>query len=176
MDITRRCDYACRIIRAAYRSSGTFRSVADIAAEEEIPYAFARSIQHDLMQAGLITTVRGARGGLKLNCDPTSTTVRDVLVAVQGKVSVSSCAADPDFCDKSAACEFNKVWKGADVLLNDYFGSITLADLFEQGSSHPSVSAAVSCPHGSSSRAHAHAGCAAEIDAGIAAAVAAVRA
>ncbi len=118
MDITRRCDYACRIIRAAYHGDGAYRSVAEIADEEGIPYAFARSIQHELVQAGLITTVRGAHGGLKLDCDPAETTVLDVLVAVQGDVSVSTCAQNPEFCEKSACCAYSKVWRGADVLLN----------------------------------------------------------
>lgn len=143
MDITRRCDYACRIIRAAYNGEGAYRSVAEIADEEGIPYAFARSIQHDLVQAGLITTVRGAHGGLKLDCDPRTTTVLDVLEAVQGSVSVSVCAHNPEFCDKSACCAYSKVWRGADVLLNKYFGSITLADLFESGGDHPAVARAL---------------------------------
>ena len=47
MDVTRRCDYACRILRAAYKSGEAYVSVSDIAEQEDIPYAFARSIQHD---------------------------------------------------------------------------------------------------------------------------------
>ena len=37
MDITRRCDYACRILRAAYRNGEGYVSVSDIAEEEGIP-------------------------------------------------------------------------------------------------------------------------------------------
>ena len=59
MDVTRRCDYACRILRAAYRNGEAYMSVSDIAEQEGIPYAFARSIQHDLVKSGLIRTVRG---------------------------------------------------------------------------------------------------------------------
>ena len=55
MDVTRRCDYACRILRAAYKSGDSYVSVSDIAEQEDIPYAFARSIQHDLVKGGLIT-------------------------------------------------------------------------------------------------------------------------
>ena len=51
MDITRRCDYACRILRAAYKSGDEYVSVSEIAEKEDIPYAFARSIQHDLRAA-----------------------------------------------------------------------------------------------------------------------------
>lgn len=91
MDITRRCDYACRILRAAYRNGDERMSVAELAEREGIPYAFARSIQHDLTKCGFVNTTRGARGGLCLGCDPATVTVRDVVEAVQGPVSVSEC-------------------------------------------------------------------------------------
>ena len=66
MDITRRCDYALRILEAAYESGDSYVSVADISEQEDIPYAFARSIQHDLVKAGFLKTIRGVRGGLTL--------------------------------------------------------------------------------------------------------------
>ena len=145
MDVTRRCDYACRILQAAYRNGDAYMSVSDIADQEGIPYAFARSIQHDLVKSGLIRTVRGARGGLALECDPAGTTLLDVLEAIQGPVSVSACVLDPSSCQRHSTCSYNKVWRGADSLLNCYFASITLESLFERGQAHPSIEAALNC-------------------------------
>jgi len=139
MDITRRSDYACRILRAAYNGGGKYVSVADISEIEDIPYAFARSIQHDLVKSGLVKTIRGAHGGLVLNCDPSTVTLLDVLLAVQGQVSVAICSHDLDYCEKQAECEYNCVWRGADRLLNMYFASITLDDLFSLGARHPVI-------------------------------------
>ena len=51
----------------------------------------------------------------------------------------SLCAIDPDYCEKHADCAYNKVWHGADRLLNDYFSQITLRDLFERGAKHPAI-------------------------------------
>lgn len=146
MDITRRCDYALRILRAAYRSGDAYVSVSDVSDREDIPYAFARSIQHDLVKGGLIKTIRGARGGLALACDPDSTTLLQVLEAVQGPVTVSLCAIDPDFCKRQASCSYNKLWQGADRLLNQYFSSITLSDLMELGTDHPTIAEAMKLP------------------------------
>ena len=145
MDVTRRCDYACRILLAAFKNGDSFMSVSDIADQEGIPYAFARSIQHDLVKSGLIRTVRGARGGLALGCDPSETTLLDVLEAVQGPVSISGCVLDPACCNRQASCTYNRAWQGANALLNCYFSSITLADLFEKGAQHPSIEAAINC-------------------------------
>ena len=78
MELTRRCDYACRILRSAYRHGDDYVSIAEVSEEEEIPYAFARTIQHDLATAGFVKTVRGAHGGLALSIDPADTTILDV--------------------------------------------------------------------------------------------------
>ena len=99
MSITRRCDYACRIIRAAYRSGDTYISIAEVAEQESIPYSFARSIQHELVKAGLLKTIRGVKGGLALACDPSKTTVLDVLEGVNGGISIADCTcADYPVC------------------------------------------------------------------------------
>lgn len=138
MDITRRSDYACRMLRAAYKREG-YISVTEISEAEDIPYTFARSIQHDLMKSGLVKTGRGAHGGLMLNCDPARATLLDVLNSVQGPVSVAICSHDPEYCKKQPECVYNCVWRGADKLLNTFFASITLDDLFTFGSDHPII-------------------------------------
>ncbi len=143
MDITRRCDYALRILEAAYRSKTSYVSVADISENEDIPYAFARSIQHDLVKGGLIKTVRGARGGLALDCDPAHITLLEVLEAVQGPVTVSLCAVEGECCKRQGGCSYNKLWMGADSLLNSYFDSITLQELMDEGGQLPAIKNAI---------------------------------
>ena len=132
MDISRRSDYACRILCAAYEAKNTYRAMKDVAEELDIPYAFARSIQHDLAKAGILKTERGPRGGFMLDCDPKETTIYDVFVALDGCVSVARCSADKNFCENSSNCSFNKVWQGADKLLANYFSQITLDNLFKK--------------------------------------------
>ncbi len=131
MELTRRCDYACRILRSAYRHGDDYVSIAEVSEEEEIPYAFARTIQHDLAIAGFVKTVRGAHGGLALSIDPADTTILDVLRALQGPVTIAPCAIDPESCSLSDGCTFNRVWLVADKALETLFGSITLKDVFD---------------------------------------------
>ena len=76
-------------------------------------------------------------------------------------MSISLCVMDPAYCDKQKDCAYNKLWQGADRLLNAYFGAITLRDLIEQGASHPVVEAAMAKAQGSAGEPSAHcaAGC-----------------
>ena len=139
MEITRRCDYACCIIRAAYKSGESYISIADVAEQEDIPYPFARSIKHEFVKAGFLKTIRGVRGGLTLNCNPHETTLYEVFEALQGPVALAPCSQDDGFCDRSSGCAFNAAWRAADILISDLFGSITLADLFDKGARHPVI-------------------------------------
>lgn len=132
MDITRRSDYACRILRALCTHEGEFRSMTEIAKEEDIPYSFARSIQHDLVKAGLLRTERGARGGVTMAVDCADITLYDVMTTVQDKFGIAPCSQDPRYCEKSTCCQYHGIWCKADSMLADYFKSITLADLFSK--------------------------------------------
>lgn len=143
MDITRRSDYALRILRSAYRAQGEYRSVAQIAEEEDVPYAFARSIQHDLVAAGLLSTARGAKGGTVLAVDPAETSMLSVIEAVCGSLSMAPCEGVPAHCQTRSGCAFHWLWRGADSLVEDYFSRITLADLLEEGREHAAVSKAL---------------------------------
>lgn len=132
MGISRKGDYACRILRACYRAEGRCISVAEIAEQEDIPYSFARSIQHNLVRAGFLKTARGARGGVCLAKSPAEITLHDVLTAFEGPVGLSRCVTEPETCDKSDECRFRHAWNGADKLLRDYLEGITLADLLAE--------------------------------------------
>lgn len=139
MEITRRCDYACRIIRAAYESGGRYVSVTEIAEKEQIPLAFARNIRSELVEAGYLQTIRGVRGGIKLNRDPAQVTLYDVLTAIQGPVGVSPCTIEDGYCSCRNTCQYNAVWRAADKLMNDLLKSLVLVDLFEKGADHPAL-------------------------------------
>ena len=133
MDITRRCDYACRILRSAYRHGDEYVSISEISEEESIPYAFARGIQHDLALAGFLETARGSKGGIRLAVDPATTTMYDVITAVQGDVNMALCSADTGVCDKCDRCDYRRVWLSSERLLKSFYSAITLSELFVLG-------------------------------------------
>ena len=129
MEITRRTDYAIRLLQELVRSGDGPVSVRELAERQRVPYAFARSVQRDLVAAGFITTVRGAKGGAVLARTPESITLYEVVSSMQGAPSVSVCAHDPAWCEFSAGCAVHRVWCEADEMLREFLGSKTLAGL-----------------------------------------------
>lgn len=128
MEISRKTDYAVRMLAELVRSDGNIVSVRHVAAENGVPYSFARSIQHELVKAGLVESIRGSRGGMRLAIDPTKTTLRDIVEAVQGpivdKAPVAEKRDDQDFNEAEAG--FGFIWQGAERLVSDYLESVTL--------------------------------------------------
>lgn len=130
MQVTRRTDYAIRmLLQLAKAEHSVPLSVRTLAEDQDVPYAFARSIQRDLVSAGLVTAHRGVAGGLTLARPAGDITALEVVEAVQGPVSCSVCTSDPDWCGRRERCRLHHVWEGADDLLREYLGSKTLAGL-----------------------------------------------
>lgn len=131
MDISRKTDYALRMLAELVRESSGVVSVRSAADQNNVPYSFARSIQRDLVQAGVIESIRGSRGGMRLVADPSTVTLLDVVEAVQGPLAISGCAAagpDGGECPRAIACGYNPIWRGAQELLDSYLSSVTLAE------------------------------------------------
>lgn len=133
MSITRRTDYAIRLIAALAVSDGTPLSVRAAAEAQDVPYAFARSIQHDLVLAGLVNSHRGAHGGIVLTRPADQITPFDIIEAVQGPISYASCTREEGWCPREKHCPFHGLWVGANKLLYAYFSRKSIAELLELG-------------------------------------------
>ncbi len=133
MVITRRTDYAIRMLMELARRSGARVSVRELAETQGVPYAFARSIQRDLVEAGLAVSSRGSAGGLSLARAPADVSLLDVVEAMQGPVSCSVCTSDPDWCERLGGCGVHAVWRGADDLVREYLGNRDLEGLMMRG-------------------------------------------
>jgi Rrf2 family protein len=132
VEVTRRTDYAIRILLELARVGGGPLSVRELAERQSVPYAFARGIQRELVTTGIVTTRRGAHGGVVLARQAAEITLRDVAHAMQGDVSCAVCSRDPGWCDRMADCEVHKVWREVDSMVGDYLATKSLAGLLEQ--------------------------------------------
>jgi Rrf2 family protein len=132
MEITRRTDYAIRLLLELVRLGGGPVSVRKLAEVQEVPYAFARGIQRDLAAAGLVESRRGASGGVVLARSPEEITLYDVALATQQSVSCSVCTSDPTWCSRMGGCAVHRVWRDVDEMVGKYLKGQSLAGLLKQ--------------------------------------------
>jgi Rrf2 family protein len=111
-------------------------SLAEIAAEEDLPRAYLEQLVMSLRDAGLVTSTRGARGGYELARDPSSIRMSEVLRALEGPIAPMICASDdPEHattCDRSSRCTVNVLWVKVRDAIAGTLDAMTLADLVPQ--------------------------------------------
>lgn len=129
MNISRKTDYALRMLSMLADDENGLLSVRTAAEEVDVPYSFARSIQHGLVQAGIIESLRGVHGGMRLKADPRNVTMRQIVEAVQGPLVMNDCTGGERACPRMECCCYHPIWAGAQALLRDYLDSVTLHDV-----------------------------------------------
>ena len=114
MQITRQADYAVRAILylAQVESNGDNGRIAtsSVAKEQNIPSSFLAKIISQLSIAGLLNTLRGAHGGVRLAREPKNITLLEVVEAIDGPIQLNVCIGAPGSCPFEPNCSVRLVW------------------------------------------------------------------
>ena len=111
-------------------------SLAEMAADEDLPRAYLEQLVMSLRDAGLVASTRGAHGGYELTRAPAEIRMSQVLRALEGPIAPMVCATDdPEHglvCDRSSRCTVNVLWVRVRDAISGALESMTLADLVPQ--------------------------------------------
>jgi len=130
LQITNQADYALRAMLYLARLGFGKKAPSNVIAEEmNMSRIFLSRINTQLVNARLISTWRGARGGIALTRPASEISVYDVLTAVDGPIRLVGCLEDPNCCKFSGTCPLHKFWIRTEEVLIDQLKSTTLQDL-----------------------------------------------
>ena len=104
----------------------------ELAQNERLPHDYVEQILLRLRRAGLVESVRGARGGYLLARAPSAITVRDVVAASEHVTFEVNCdlhPVDSQRCSPYTSCSIRPVWRMLDQRINELLSSVSLADL-----------------------------------------------
>lgn len=140
--ITREADYAIRIVLALARHTDTAPvSAGAVSDEMGIPHRFVRKIAGRLVRAGLVRSLRGRAGGLRLARRPAAISLLDVLAAVDpASVTLNICLLDPRACRRAGLCEVHPHFASLQGALERGLASVSFAQLAwprPEGAAHP---------------------------------------
>lgn len=135
MRVTTWTEYSLIIaLHLARRRAAGLGSVAarELAQEEHLPADYVEQILLRLRRAGLVESIRGARGGYLLNRSPAEITVRDLMAASDRQTFEVNCDRHPvseERCAPEVACSIRPVWQALKRRIDDLLEGVTLADL-----------------------------------------------
>lgn len=111
MQITRQADYAIRaILYLAHLGPDEKASTSQIAEEKDIPLSFLAKIIAQLSVAGLLQTMRGARGGVTLARPAKDINLLEVVEAIDGPIQINECVNDSYQCSQHG-CPMRGIWQ-----------------------------------------------------------------
>ena len=119
MRLTRQTNYAIRILMYCAANDGQLSRIPEIAAAYSVSELFLFKILQPLVEHGLVTTVRGRNGGVKLGRPATDISLFDVVRVTEENFAMAECfendAAD---CPLIDSCGVNAALREA---LNAFF-------------------------------------------------------
>ncbi len=102
-------------------------SIRAISEELNISFHFLTKIFQKLTQAGLLESFRGPNGGVMLAEPPSSISLYDLVIAIDGPALFEECVLGLPGCGDEKPCPLHASWVEERSRLRSIFGGTTLA-------------------------------------------------
>ena len=100
-----------------------------MARNQELSPKYLHALLIILKSAGLIRSVRGAKGGYTLSRPPSKIKVSEVIHRLEGSLSIVDCVEDKTLCIRSEHCVTRDVWDDLSKAFENVLENLTLEDL-----------------------------------------------
>ena len=140
MRLTRATEYAFRALRyLTSRTEGRWYSIQEIAEAEDMPIQFLAKVMQHLTQASLVHSACGKTGGYRLGRPPAQVRMADVVLAMEGPLTVNNCLMYPAECRFLKTCRVHGVWEELQKSMIAVLEKYTLVDLTSAPGDEPQV-------------------------------------
>ncbi|MGZ8196126.1 MAG: SUF system Fe-S cluster assembly regulator [Methylosarcina sp.] len=122
-------DYATVILSFMARDNRQVHAAIEIAAATGIALPTVSKILKLLVNAEVLSSTRGAKGGYALASEPERITVAAVICALEGPIALTECSISHQGCEQASGCGIRSNWSVINQAIHDALESVTLADL-----------------------------------------------
>ena len=131
MRLTRQSSYAIRTLVYCAVNAPNLSRIADIARAHSISELFLFKLIKPLVEAGLLETVRGRKGGIRLGRPATEITLLDTVKLTEENFAMAECfeGGGDVLCPLADACDLNAALREALGAFFDVLDGYTIADL-----------------------------------------------
>ncbi len=104
----------------------------DIARRQEVSEKYLEHSISALRKAGLVRSIRGARGGYILAKSSSEIKLSEIMEVLEGSMAPVDCVDDPQVCHRANLCVTRDIWVKMKEAIDNILESITLQDMVEQ--------------------------------------------
>ncbi|UCH21945.1 MAG: Rrf2 family transcriptional regulator [Deltaproteobacteria bacterium] len=133
MKLSTRSRYGTRLLvdLARYNDQAPIQ-ISEISKRQDISVKYLEQLIRPLKKAGLVTSVRGAKGGHRLAKKPEQIKLGDIVRLFEAHSDLVDCVSSPEKCDLADDCRVRLAWKEANEVLYQKLDSFTIADLMKE--------------------------------------------
>ena len=133
MRLTRQSSYAIRTLIYCAVNAPDLSRIADIAKAHAISELFLFKLIKPLVEGGLIETVRGRKGGIRLGRPATEITLLDAVKLTEENFALAECFEGSDIhCPLADSCDLSGALHEALRAFFDVLDGYTIADLSDK--------------------------------------------
>ncbi|MEQ1938920.1 iron-responsive transcriptional regulator RirA [Mesorhizobium sp. CN5-321] len=129
MRLTRQTNYAMRILMYCAANQDRLSRIPEIAAAYSVSELFLFKILQPLVENGLVETVRGRNGGVKLGKPAQEISLFDVVRVTEESFAMAECFESDTECPLVDSCALNSALREALNAFFEVLGRHTIADL-----------------------------------------------
>jgi Rrf2 family nitric oxide-sensitive transcriptional repressor len=133
MKLTTFSDYTLRVLMFLASEPDRLATIPEIAASYQISENHLMKVVHQLVRSGVVESVRGKGGGIRLAMAPAAIRLGQVVRLSEGSAPIVECLSDePVNCKIAPACRLTAILLRAFEALYSTLDDYTLADLVHE--------------------------------------------
>jgi Rrf2 family protein len=142
--LSKKADYALIAMKhLAQKRDAASSSAREIAEQYDIPIELMAKVLQRLVRTGLLTSQQGTRGGYALSRSSGTITVADVIQAIDGPFTVTSCSSEDNSCEQYGKCSIrDPLWRIKERIVAA-LGTVSLAEMAAEADVPPQAQPAL---------------------------------
>lgn len=129
LKLSKMTDYATVILSVIAKEPHRLHGALELAETTGIALPSVSKILKILTKAGILSSMRGAKGGYVLAREPERITVATVISALEGPIALTECSVSHKGCDQASGCRIQGNWHLINQKIAHALESVTLADM-----------------------------------------------
>jgi FeS assembly SUF system regulator len=122
-------DYAMMILAALAKAPEDVQSATSLADALHLSSATVSKILKILSEAALVSSVRGAEGGYKLQKSAHEISVAQVIAVMEGDIAMTECCEQTERCTLQTSCSMKSNWLKINGVVHGLLSRLTVVDM-----------------------------------------------
>jgi FeS assembly SUF system regulator len=130
--ISKLTDYGTMVLACLALQPDRRHTATVVAERTRLGLPTVSKLLKSLHRAGLVTSMRGARGGYQLARPAAEISAAEIIDAIEGPVAITECSGHHSACDLETVCSTGTAWQRVNTAIRQSLDELSLAQLSGQ--------------------------------------------